>query len=189
MPVEWVGTTGGAPEISGASLHSRDDPPLVRLHLWPHRSLPKRGFVAFIGVTFALVLVPLIPVIGTPVLWGLLPFVLGTLALLWGLLQKSYRDGEILEELTLWSDRIALTRSSRRGPPQSWEANPYWVEVRIYPEDGPVPSYLTLKGAGREVELGALLSPEEREALHPVLARLVAQAAAQAGLRGGPGSR
>ena len=31
---------------------------------------------------------------------------------------------------------------------------------------GPIPHYITLKGAGREVELGAFLSEEERVALH-----------------------
>ena len=178
MPFEWVGTNGEAPEISGASLHSAGGLPLARLHLWPHRSLPKRGFVAFIGITFALVLVPLSAVIGTPILWGLLPFVLGTLALTWALLAKSYRDGEILEDLELWSDRVSLTRTPRRGAPRHWEANPYWTEVRIYPEGGPVPQYLTLKGAGREVEIGAFLSPEEREALYPEIGRLIARAAA-----------
>ena len=60
MPVEWVGSASGAPDISGASFRSDGDPPLVRLHLWPNRSLPRRGFVAFIGTTFALVLVPLL---------------------------------------------------------------------------------------------------------------------------------
>jgi uncharacterized membrane protein len=32
-----------------------------------------------------------------------------------------------------------------------------------------VPNYLTLKGEGREVELGAFLSEEERVALHAAL--------------------
>ncbi|MCA8880861.1 MAG: DUF2244 domain-containing protein [Rhodobacteraceae bacterium] len=180
MPVEWVGSASGAPDISGASFRSDGDPPLVRLHLWPNRSLPRRGFVAFIGTTFALVLVPLLAVVGTPILWGLLPFVLGTLGLLWFLLAKSYRDGEILEELQLWSDQAQLSRTQRRGPPLRWAANPYWISVQIYEEGGPVPSYLTLKGGGREVEIGAFLSAEERAALHPVLARLISRAALSA---------
>jgi uncharacterized membrane protein len=35
---------------------------------------------------------------------------------------------------------------------------------------GPVEHYLTLKGAGREVEIGAFLSEDERKALHGELA-------------------
>ena len=96
-------------------LHARGDPPLAALHLWPHRSLPKRGFAAFIGVTFALLLLPLLAVLGTPILWGLAPFVLGALWLLYAMIQKSYRDGEVLEELTLWSDRAALRRTRGAG--------------------------------------------------------------------------
>ena len=37
--------------------------------------------------------------------------------------------------------------------------------MTLYATEGPVPDYLTLKGDGREVELGAFLAPEERKAL------------------------
>jgi uncharacterized membrane protein len=172
MPYEWVGSQEQTPEIASAASHSAGDPPLAILHLWPHRSLPKKGFVLFIGVTFALVMLPLIAVLGTPVLWGLLPFVLGTLALTWWLLQKSYRDGEVLEELKLWSDHVSLVRQNRTGAPQTWDANPHWVAVQVHRTGGPVENYLTLKGAGREVELGAFLSQEERKALYTRLTAL-----------------
>ena len=90
MPYEWI------------SPDARDSQaPLHELHLWPHRSLPKRGFVLFIGGTFLLLLLPLYPAIGSPVLWGLLPFLMGTLGLLYWAIQKSYRDGEVLEELRI----------------------------------------------------------------------------------------
>lgn len=180
MPIEWVGSPDGAPEISGASCYAKGEPPLARLHLWPHRSLPKRGFVGFIAVTFGFVLLPLIAVLGTPVMWGLLPFMLGTVGLIWWMLQKSYRDGEILEELSLWSDHACLTRQRRGGATQSWDANPYWVTLQVHPKGGPVESYLTLKGAGREVEIGAFLSPDEREALYPVLGDLLSRVVATA---------
>jgi len=180
MPVEWLDSNEGAPVIAGASCHAHGEPPLACLHLWPHRSMPKRGFVAFIGATFVLLLLPLLAVLGTPILWGLAPFVLGALWLLYAMIQKNYRDGEILEELRLWSDRAELTRSARNRAPLTWEANPYWVSVHLHPSGGPVSSYLTLKGAGREVELGAFLSEDERTALHgtlrDVLARVVASA-------------
>jgi len=179
MPVEWLDSdTTGAPVITGASCHARGEPPLACLHLWPHRSMPKRGFAGFIGATFALLLLPLLAVLGTPILWGLAPFVLGALWLLYAMIQKNYRDGEVLEELRLWSDRAELTRSARNRAPQTWAANPYWVSVHLHDAGGPVSSYLTLKGAGREVELGAFLSAEEREALHRTLRDVLNRVAA-----------
>lgn len=142
-----------------------------RLHLWPHRSLPKRGFVLFIGATAALISLPLLAVLGSPVLWGLLPFELAALGLLWALLQRSYRDGEILEELTIAADRVSLVRHDPRRAARAWEANPHWVRPELHPTAGPVPNYVTLRGGPRDVEIGAFLSEDERLALYDDLAR------------------
>ncbi len=150
------------------------DPPTAegeKLRLWPHRSLPKRGFVWFMGATAALISLPLFAVLGTAVLWALLPFLAGAIALLWWALMRSYRDGEIIEELSLGPDIIRLVRTGPRGRIQEWQANPYWVRPGIYPAGGPVPNYLTLAGGGREVELGAFLTQGEREALYGELQR------------------
>lgn len=150
MPYEWQPT---------------DAPDEQRLHLWPYRSLPRRGFVWFIGVTCALILLPMLSVLGSPVLWGILPFFVVAVAGMWFALSRSYRDGEIVEDLRLTRDAIRLVRHGPRGRLQDWEANPYWVRVTLHRTGGPVPNYLTLKGDGREVELGAFLSEEERVAL------------------------
>lgn len=153
MPYEWLPAS------------ERKDT-LAELHLWPYRSLPRRGFVFFIGGTFALLAVPLIAVVGSPVLWGLLPFILGALWLLWYMLERSYKDGELIEELKLWPDRVELTQHPPRRAAKTWQANPYWVSVHMHPKTGPVENYITLKGNGREVEIGAFLSPEERGQLY-----------------------
>ena len=151
MPYEW---TIPPPDGTTASLA-----------LWPYRSLPKRGFVIFIAITVAMVALPLLAVIGSPVLWGLLPFIAVAIGGVWWAIQRSYRDGSVLEELTLWPDRITLVRDNPRGPRQSWEANPHWVRVELHPKGGPVDNYLTLTGGSRPVEIGAFLSVEERRAL------------------------
>jgi uncharacterized membrane protein len=140
-----------------------------RLHLWPHRSLTQRGFVWFIGATATLIAVPLIGVLGSPVLWMLLPFLLVAIWAVWFALRKNGRDRDILEDLSLSADSIRLTRHGPRGRRQDWEANPHWLRVTLHPTGGPVPNYLTLKGEGREVELGAFLSEEERVRLRDEL--------------------
>jgi len=157
MPYEWTETT---PE-TGAG----------RLHLWPHRSLSPQGFVVFLGATVALVSLPLISVLGTPVLWGLLPFEMGAVALLWCLLRRNYRDTELIEELVLTGEAVHLTRHGPRGKVQHWAANPHWVRPELHPSRGPVPNYITLRGGPREVEIGAFLSETERLALYDELAR------------------
>lgn len=149
MPYEWLPPDDGA----------------QRLHLWPHRSLTQRGFVGFVGLTAALIGVPLLAHLGSPVLWALLPFLAGTIWAIWFALRKNGRDRDIVETLSLTPDRITLVRHGPKGQRQDWEANPYWLRVTLHATGGPVPNYLTLKGQGREVELGAFLSEEERVAL------------------------
>jgi uncharacterized membrane protein len=149
MPYEWLPPAGTT----------------QRLRLWPYRSLTRRGFVWFVGLTAALISVPLFAVLGTVVLWALLPFLLATIAGIWWALARSWRDGALTEVLTLAPDRMTLLRRAPDGTEQHWEANPYWVTVNLYPTRGPVPHYLTLKGDGREVELGAFLSAAERRDL------------------------
>ncbi len=175
MPWEWEIRPEKAPAAPGAFSHEAGDGPLAAMHLWPYRSLPRRGFVAVIGVAFLLFLVPLLAFVGTSSLWWILPPAMGALWLLWFFIEKSYRDGEILEELRLWSDHIRLTRHGPHGRHHEWEANPYWVSVHLYRTGGPVENYVTLKGNNREVELGAFLSEDERPQLYREIAGLLRQ--------------
>lgn len=165
MPYEWDDITKTAPVNTGAFLHSPDSPPALHLSLWPHRSLPRKGFAWFILLTFAMLMLPLFAALGTVVLWGLLPFLMGALALMWYFLDRSYKDGELREDLRLWSDHVELLRSNPRKPPQAWGANPHWARVEIIAKNGPVENYVTLTGNGRTVEIGAFLSPGERKQL------------------------
>jgi uncharacterized membrane protein len=152
------------------------DAPFYQLSLWPYRSLPRRGFVWFIGLTAALISVPLLALLGSKYLWFMLPFLAAAVAMIWYFIERSYKDGTILETLTIWTDHMELTRQNPRAAPQHWQANPYWVDVKMHPKSGPVENYITLRGNNREVEIGAFLSAGERKILltelQGVLARL-----------------
>ncbi len=160
MPYHWL------PPSQDAAQH---------LHLTPHISLQPKGFVTFIGVTVALMALPLIAVLGSPALYGLLPFLALAVWGVWAALRRNAADRTITEDLRLTPDRMDLTRTGPRGKVQNWQANPYWVQVCLHPKGGPVPQYLTLQGGPREVELGAFLSEPERVALADELQRSLAR--------------
>lgn len=164
MPYEWT-----TPDKSD------NDPALHVLSLWPYRSLPRKGFVWFIAITVAMLCLPLLALLGTFHLWQMLPFMAAAVGAIWYFIERSYKDGSTLETLTIWRDRITLTRQNPRGPNQHWEANPYWVTVNIHQKGGPVEQYLTLRGDGREVEIGAFLTPIERIALYDELQQTLAK--------------
>lgn len=147
---------------------SRSDPPIHELRLWPNRSLPRRGFRIVMTIAAVALAVPMAPLIGTPVGWALLPFLIGAWGLLYLFLKRNYRDGRLIEHLRLWPDLIAVERREPGGRVLRWQANPYWVKLALHPDARPE-QYLTLRGGGRTIELGAFLSPEERIDLHESL--------------------
>ncbi|MFW2542525.1 DUF2244 domain-containing protein [Primorskyibacter sp. 2E107] len=138
---------------------------IAELRAWPHNSLSPEGFSAMILSFFLFASVPLYGLLGTVLLWGLLPFMLAATAALYYALRRNVRDREILEVLTISREDTRLTRTNPKGDVQEWHCNTYWVEATLHPKDGPVPNYVTLKGGGREVEVGAFLSEDERKAL------------------------
>lgn len=162
MPYEWTETNA--------------EPFEATLVLWPNRSLPVTGFVAFIGGTAALLALPLLAVVGSPVLWGLLPFLVLAVAGLWWGLRRNYRDGQLVERLEISRDRLLLTRVPPRGASVVWEANPYWATVRLDAAGSTAEASLTIKSEGEEVPLGACLSPDERRALFGLLLTAFAKA-------------
>lgn len=146
----------------------------AELTLWPHRSLTAEGFVAFFGATALLVSIPLLALVGSAALWILLPFVALGIAGAWYALRRNNRDLDITETLYLSADTLRVERRQRGRATQHWQANPYWVSVQSYADAGPVEHYLTLKGEGREIELGRFLSPEERQSLRGELQEALA---------------
>ena len=156
MPYQWTTAADETPQV---------------LRLWPHQSLPARGMAAFVLSTFTLICIPALPLLGSPILWGLLPFLL---AAVWGIyfaLQRNYHARRITEVLTLGKDAAQLVRTEPSGDVKEWDCNRYWTTITKYEKDGPVPHYITLKGMGREVEIGSFLSEEERISLYDELQR------------------
>jgi len=170
MPMYWTITPQASGTVPGAFALAASDKAEYRLSLMPHLSMGPQGFVRIIGISALVLALPLLGVLGTPVLWGLLPFAGLALWALWYALSRNSAERRALrEDLCLTKDRIEITRTNPRKPAQHWEANPYWVRLKLDEKDGVIENYLTLEGNGRVVELGAFLSPEERAELYAEL--------------------
>ncbi len=156
MPYEWKTEPNAAAQ---------------EMRLWPHQSLPAKGFAAFILATFTLILIPTITLLGTVLLWGMLPFVLGAVAAIYFALQYNHKTRQIEEVLRIDEDTAYLTHTTHKGEVKEWQCNRYWAKVQKYEKEGPIPHYVTLRGEGREVEIGSFLSEEERVELYDDLLR------------------
>jgi len=96
------------------------------------------------------------------VMWIIAAALRTALIAIWVALKASWQRGTVREELEIWIDKVHLRRIGPDGSCQVWQANPYWVDVEMQQTGGPVPNYLTLRGRGRTVEIGSLLSEQAR---------------------------
>lgn len=147
------------------------------LRLWPHNSLPPRGAMGIVLAVFLFGLIPLFAVLVSALLWGLLPFLLLTVLGLWLAFEMNYRARSVFEVLTLDKTQAHLVHHDPRRGDQEWSCNRYWARPEMHTHGGPVPHYVTLVGDGREVEIGAFLSEDERIALFDDLTRRLRRSA------------
>ena len=164
---------------SPASFDSSPEPPLpetdpiLNITIWPHRSLPRHGFRWVLWFTAGMLTIPLIPLLGTPLGWVLLPFLVSTLLLLWFFIERNYWHGYRTREIIrIWPNLIRIDRFDPPNRHRHWHGIPYWVRTKIYP-DAKIENYLTVTSEGREIEIGAFLAPEERIALQRDIDRVL----------------
>lgn len=163
--------SGAGAQNAAAPLHSEI---IFEAELRPHRSLTRGGVVWLLGIVFAGLLFTLIPFLGTSVAWVLLGFKGATLLMLGGFILAHERAAVLTEHITLCAHHIRVDRYEPSGRNLSWEANPYWVEAHLH-QNHRIEDYLTLKGGGREIEIGAFLTPEARRKLYRDVTNAIAR--------------
>ena len=166
-PLPWDYAAGGVPpaaRVSGPLWRERHDRPVYDVTIWPNQSLTRRGYRIALAAAAAGLALPLIGLLGTDVFWPLLAFLVVPFLALRFAFRRNARALRIEERLQIWRDEVRVERREPSGRVLRWQAEPMRIRLRLH-EDGKVRNYLTLSGGGREIELGAFLSPEERLAL------------------------
>lgn len=119
------------------------------------------GYRWVMGITAFMLTVPLWGIVGTPVFWALLPFMVLAFWGLWYAIRRNCRNLRLCETLWIWRDEVRVERREPNGRILRWQAEPMKVRLHLH-KDAKVEDYLTMTGGGREIELGAFLAPEER---------------------------
>lgn len=159
-----AGGTSPAARVSGPLWRERNDRPVYDVTLWPNQSLTRRGYLIAMAAAGAGLALPLIGLAGTKAFWPLAAFLVLPLMALHYAFRRNARALRIEERLQVWPDEVRVQRREPDGRVLRWQAEPMRVRLRLH-KDARVEDYLTLSGGGREIELGAFLSPEERVAL------------------------
>ena len=152
------------------------EPTLLRMRIFPNRSLDTHGTKVVSGIIACGFLLPIIPFIGSPVGTTLTIFSGLTFYLFLTLLQKNFQQGNTFEEILISKHKIIVVHKEKNKKQKTWEGNPYWTRVNVDIHNPKLKNYLTLAGKGRHIELGAFLSPDERIELRDKIQNALAKA-------------
>lgn len=147
--------------------------PNLDLTLTPNRSLHRRHsrwLIAGVGAVFALLGLRLL-LVGA---WPVLPFMLIDLLLLGWAFRASYRSGRAYEWLHIKDGWLTLWRVSPHGARTAQRFDPGRTIARLEQIDTDQ-NRLWLANGTQRASVGAFLSPAERAALYPVIARALAR--------------
>jgi uncharacterized membrane protein len=143
------------------TMREGNEPIVFHARLTPNPPLSKRGFAVLIGLMLAVSLAVSVPF----ALLGAWP-VAGFLGLdvigLWFALRISSARARTYEDIVLTRIELVLRKVTYKGASHEWRFNPLWVrlERRDHVELGT--EHLALLEAGRRVEMGRFLGPEDK---------------------------
>ncbi len=160
-------------DVSGSIEAGGSESLLFDAVLYPHRSLPPRGFAILMilvaSVSFAAGLAFLL--MGA---WPVMGFFGLDVLLIYVAFRMNYRAGRTRETVRMSRAELSIQRHLPSGKMLSWSFQPYWLRVEMDDPPGDR-SELALTSHGRRLVIGAFLSPAERlevaRALRAALAR------------------
>lgn len=154
-------------ETEETPISPRPDPetlseqPVFEALLYPRRSLDRRGYTLLIGGTGVIIGLYGITflLIGA---WPIFGFLGAEWLLFWFLFSRHYRGDRRAERLRLFPDRLLIEALDAKGRLTTYMLQPYWLQVILDRADT-FGHPLYLRSHGRQLEIGAFLSPQERQ--------------------------
>ena len=141
--------------------------------LWPHRSLPPRGFRALILVLGLLSLAAGIGFVSVGA-WPICGFFGLDVALLYLAFRISYRSARQRETLRLADNQFTVERVGIYGERRQWRFQPFWLRV-VLEERRDESNRLLLASHGNSIVIGDFLAPPVRRDLAATLREVLSR--------------
>ena len=161
--------------LRGMSMSAASSPKPVFFErvLWPHRSLPPRGFRLLMLGLGVLSLIAGICFVAAGA-WPVCGFFGLDIALVYLAFRLSYRSARQRETLRLADDQFTVERVGIYGERRQWRFQPFWLRVVL--EERPNESNrLSLASHGRSLVIGDFLAPPIRRELAANLREVLAR--------------
>jgi uncharacterized membrane protein len=149
-----------------------------RAVLMPYRSLGSAGFLVLMSAV-GLVSLAAGAVLLAMGAWPVFAFLALDVLLIYVAFRLSYRSGRQYETVELTRELLTLTRTYPSGRSESFQFNPYWLQVRLH-EGRHGRADLCLASHGRELPIGRFLTDDEKREFAEALKSALLAA------RGGP---
>ena len=141
--------------------------------LWPHRSLPPRGFrLLMLGLGMLSVIVGIIFVAAGA--WPVCGFFGLDVALLYLAFRLSYRSARQRETLRLADGQFTVERVDIYGARRLWRFQPFWLRV-VLEERRDESNRLLLASHGKSIVIGDFLAPPVRRDLAATLREVLSR--------------
>jgi uncharacterized membrane protein len=139
------------------------------IHLYPHRSLSRRGFAILMG---CIALVSFLAGLGFLMMgaWPVFGFFGLDVLLIWWALERNFRDGKARETITVNDSEVILARHKPGQPDATESFVRQWTRVELENDvERDLIGRLFLVSRGIKTEVGSFLSPDDRKSLSSAL--------------------
>lgn len=135
--------------------------PLFAATLTPNRSLGRRGLRVVIATLAVMASIPAMIFFSLGA-WPIVGFLGLDVLLVWWAMSASLREGQRLEEVTLWPDQLELRQVSPGGEEQLRRFNPFYVKLVIDRDFDERTTGLHLRTRDDDIEIGAFLNTDDK---------------------------
>lgn len=135
--------------------------PLFAATLTPNRSLGRRGLRVVIATLAVMASIPGMIFFSLGA-WPIVGFLGLDVLLVWWAMSAALREGERLEEVTLWPDQLELRQVAPGGEEQLRRFNPFYVKLVIDRDFDERTTALHLRTRDDDIEIGAFLSSDDK---------------------------